>query len=95
MSYSVNCTAVISNTENGNVDLAEAEKLINFNNVTTVNIHIHNEAACTEERVRSAELESKSTGINFSELDRLMLVSPPIVSTPYFGLKGLKRFFSK
>lgn len=89
MSCSVNCTAVINNAENGNVGLTEAEKLINFNNVTTVNIHIHNEPARTEEYVRSAKLESKNTERNLSELDALMLVSPPLLSASYFVLKHL------
>lgn len=92
MSCSVNCTAVISNTENGNVDLTEAEKLINFNNVTTVNIHIHNEPARAEECVRSAKPESKNTERNLSGLDTLMLVSPPLLSASYFGLK---QFFNR
>lgn len=89
MSCSVSCTAVISNTENGNVDLAEAEKLINFNNVTTVNIHIHNEVARTGEHVRSAKLESQNTERNISGLDALMLVSLPLLSATYFGLKQI------
>ena len=42
MKGSVNGVAVIDNVDGSSVGLAEAEKLFNFTNVTTVNIHIYN-----------------------------------------------------
>ena len=63
MRSSVNGVAVIDNVDGSSVGLAEAEKLINCANATTVNIHIHSASVQTEECVHAPRNEVKFAGL--------------------------------
>ena len=88
---------------NGNVDFAEAEKLINFSNVSTVIIHIHNTPEKIEEQAYAASEKSEKSTCAFKNdsvsthstlaanlvLDALALSNPLMLGLPCFVLKKL------
>ena len=85
MRSSVNGVAVIDNVDGSSVGLAEAEKLINFANATTVNIHIHSAPVQTEECVHAPRNEVKTERNDFSATDALILAHP-LLGLPVLGV---------
>ena len=88
MRSSVNGVAVIDNIDGSNVGLAEAEKLFNFANVTTVNIHIHSASVQAEECAYALGNEVNTERKDFSVADAWVLAHP-LLGLPYLGVKWL------
>ena len=99
MGNTVKSTSVIDSID-GNVDFAEAEKLINFSNVSTVIIHIHNAPEKSEgqayavseksEKMRAPQNYSAQTASEetFSLSDALAETNP-VLCLPYFIIRKL------
>ena len=92
MRSSVNGVAVIDNVDGSSVGLAEAEKLINFANVTTVNIHIHSAPVQAEEYAHASRNEADTGRKDFSVADAWALAHP-FLGLPYLGVKWLSGKF--
>ncbi len=79
---------VIEGIDGSNVGLTEAEKLFNFANVTTVNIHIHGAPVQAEEYAHASRNEADTGRKDFSVADAWVLAHP-FLGLPYLGVKWL------
>ena len=90
MRGSVNGVAVLEGIDGSNVGLTEAEKLFNFANVTTVNIHIHSAPVQAEEYAHAPSNEVNTGRKDFSVADACAWVlAHPFLSLPVLGVKWL------